>query len=52
MQITRLWRRGACYHLEMFRIGRPETPGQWIAHILLAIVALFLVAWMLRVYVL
>jgi hypothetical protein len=36
----------------MFRIGRPETPGQWIGHIVLAIVALFLVWWMLRVYVL
>ncbi len=36
----------------MFRLGKPETPGQWIAHILLAIVALFLVWWMFRVFVL
>jgi hypothetical protein len=36
----------------MFRIGRPETPGQWIVHIVLGIVALFLVWWMLRAYVL
>ena len=35
----------------MFRIGRPNTPGQWIGHLLLAIVALFLVWWLLQVYV-
>jgi hypothetical protein len=35
----------------MFKIGKPETPIQWIGHIVLAIVALFLVGWMLRVYV-
>lgn len=36
----------------MFRIGRPETPIGWIGHVVLAVVALFLVWWMLRVYVL
>jgi hypothetical protein len=35
----------------MFRFGRPTTPGHWLAHIALAIVALFLVWWLLRVYV-
>lgn len=36
----------------MFKLGKPETPFQWIGHIVLAVVALFLVWWMLRAYVL
>jgi hypothetical protein len=36
----------------MFKVGRPGTPGQWLVHIMLAIVALFLVWWLLHVYVL
>jgi hypothetical protein len=40
-----------CYHPPMFNFGRPATPGQWIGHILLGIVALFLVWWLLRVFV-
>ena len=36
----------------MFKLGKPETPTQRIGHIVLAIVALFLVWWMLHVYVL
>lgn len=36
----------------MFKLGRPETTGQWIGHVILAIIALALVGWMLRVYVL
>jgi hypothetical protein len=44
--------RGACYHRWMFNFGKPKTPGDWIVHIAGAIVALFLVWWMLRVYVL
>ena len=35
----------------MFNLGRPHTPGQWLSHFLLAIVALFLVWWLLRVYI-
>ncbi len=35
----------------MFKLGRPETAGQWIAHIALGIVALLLIGWMVRVYV-
>jgi hypothetical protein len=41
-----------CYYRGMFKLGKPETPIQWIGHIVLAVVALFLVWWMLRVYVL
>jgi hypothetical protein len=40
-----------CYHAPMFNFGRPATPGQWIGHILLGIVALFLVWWLLKVFV-
>ena len=36
----------------MFNFGRPKTAGDWIVHIAGAIVAIFLVWWMLRVYVL
>jgi hypothetical protein len=36
----------------MFEFGRPRTPLQWIGHGILAIVAILLVLWMLRVYVL
>jgi len=36
----------------MFQLGRPRTPGQWIGHIVLGIVALLMIWWMLRVYVL
>jgi hypothetical protein len=28
-----------------------KTPGQWIKHLLMAIIALFLIWWLLRVYV-
>jgi hypothetical protein len=36
----------------MFKLGKPETPMQWIGHVVLAIVALFLVWWLFRAYVL
>ena len=41
-----------CYHGRMFNFGKPKTPGDWIIHIAGAIVALYLIWWMLRVYVL
>ncbi len=41
-----------CYHWRMFNFGKPKTVGDWIVHIAGAIVAIFLVWWMLRVYVL
>jgi hypothetical protein len=36
----------------MFRFGRPSTPAGWIGHAILAVIALALVWWMLRVFVL
>jgi hypothetical protein len=36
----------------VFNFGKPKTAGDWIVHVAGAIVALFLVWWMLRVYVL
>jgi hypothetical protein len=36
----------------MFNFGKPKTPSDWIVHVAGAIVAIFLVWWMLRVYVL
>jgi hypothetical protein len=41
-----------CYDAVVFNFGKPKTVGDWIVHIAGAIVALFLVWWMLRVYVL
>ena len=36
----------------MFKLGRPETAGQWLMHVILGVVALALVAWMIRAFVL
>jgi len=36
----------------MFKLGKPETAGQWIVHVVLGIIALALIWWMVRVYVL
>jgi len=41
-----------CYHSRMFNFGKPKTAADWIVHIAGAIVAIFLVWWMLRIYVL
>jgi hypothetical protein len=38
--------------LPMFNFGKPKTVGDWIVHVAGAIVAIFLVWWMLRMYVL
>jgi hypothetical protein len=42
----------ACYHGRMFNFGKPKTAGDWIVHVAGAVVAIFLVWWMLRMYVL
>jgi hypothetical protein len=44
--------RSGCYHCRMFNFGKPKTAADWIIHIAGAIVAIFLVWWMLRMYVL
>jgi hypothetical protein len=36
----------------MFNLGNPKTGGDWIVHIAGVIVAIFLVWWILRLYVL
>jgi hypothetical protein len=36
----------------MFNFGNPKTPSQWMVHVAGAIVALFLIWWMLQMYVL
>ncbi len=41
-----------CYDRPVFNFGRPKTSGQWIVHVAGAIVALFLVWWVLRLFVL
>ena len=41
-----------CYHSSMFNFGKPKTAADWLVHVAGAIVALFLVWWLLRLYVL
>jgi len=36
----------------MFRFRAPATPGQWIAHALAVVVAIFLIWWLLRLFIL
>jgi hypothetical protein len=36
----------------MFNFGKPKTTGDWLVHFAGAVVAIFLVWWMLRMYVL
>jgi hypothetical protein len=43
--------RGPCYAGRMFNFGKPKTAGDWIVHVAGAIVAIFLVWWVLRMYV-
>ena len=45
-------RTDPCYDATVFNFGSPKTAGDWIVHIAGAVVAIFLVWWMLRVYVL
>jgi hypothetical protein len=42
----------AGYDQPMFNFGRPKTIGDWIIHIVGGIIAIFLIWWMLRMYVL
>jgi hypothetical protein len=35
----------------MAKHSEPRTAGQWIRHVVVAIIALFLIWWLLRVYV-
>jgi hypothetical protein len=41
-----------CYHHPVANRTEPKTAGQWIRYIVVAAIALYLVWWMLRVYVL
>ena len=41
-----------CYHRLMFNFGKPKTAADWLVHVAGAIVALFLVRGLLRLYVL
>lgn len=41
-----------CYHSSMFNFGKPKTGADWLVHVAGAIVALFLVWWLLRLYIL
>ncbi len=36
----------------VLNLGKPKTPGQWMVHIVAALIALFLIAWLLRLYIL
>jgi hypothetical protein len=40
-----------CYHRRVFNFGKPKTAGDWIVHVIGAIIALFLIVWMVRLYI-
>jgi hypothetical protein len=40
-----------CYHQAVENRTEPKTVGQWIRYLVVALIALFLVWWMLRLYV-
>ena len=40
-----------CYDGPVTNRTEPKTVGQWIRYVIVAVIALFLVWWMLRVYV-
>jgi hypothetical protein len=42
----------SCYDSFVENRTEPKTVGQWVRYIVVAIIALFLVWWMLRLYVL
>ena len=44
--------RPTCYDDLVQNQTEPKTVGQWIRYVVVAVIALFLVWWMLRVYVL
>jgi hypothetical protein len=41
-----------CYYDRLENRTEPKTVSQWLRYIVVAVIALFLVWWMLRVYVL
>jgi hypothetical protein len=34
----------------MFNFGRPRTAGDWVVHVISALIALFLIWWMLHAF--
>ncbi|AXC12694.1 hypothetical protein ACPOL_3407 [Acidisarcina polymorpha] len=40
-----------CYPCPMFNFGKPKSAGDWIAHAILGVVALFLIWWMTQMFV-
>jgi hypothetical protein len=42
----------SCYHSPVPNRTEPRTAGQWIRYVVVAVIALFLIWWLLRLYVL
>ena len=36
----------------VLNLSKPKTPSQWMVHIVAALIALFLIAWLLQLYIL
>jgi hypothetical protein len=36
----------------VLNFSKPKTPRQWMVHIVAALIALFLIAWLLQLYIL
>ena len=47
-----IWTERFTLPFHMFNFGKPKTSGDWVVHIAGAIVAIFLIWWMFRLYVL
>ncbi len=43
--------QGLLHCVAMFRFGKPKTPGEWMVHVVGAMIALFLIWWMFRLYI-
>jgi len=43
--------KSLCYQRCVFNFGKPKSAGDWIAHVILGVVALFLIWWMMHMFV-
>jgi hypothetical protein len=42
---------GPVLRWRVLNLSKPKTPAQWMVHIVAALIALFLIAWLLRLYI-
>jgi hypothetical protein len=42
--------QSSCYYSCVFNLGKPKTAGDWLVHVVLGVVALFLIWWMMHMF--